>query len=77
MTEAEMRELKKYKAFYNANKLSYLMKENTDLLEPYENRLLRYDGNTREIEKLYIPKKMTDDDNAAVDFLEERKKRIL
>lgn len=40
-----------YKAYYNANKLSYMMQENVNLIEPYENRILRYAGNTREIEK--------------------------
>lgn len=72
-----MRELERYKGYYNANKLSYLMSENVNLREPFENRILRYDGNTREVEKLNIAKKLTQDDQATVDYLEERRKRIL
>ena len=62
MTEAEMRELDKYKSYYNANKISYMLKENVDLQEDYDNRLLRYDGNTREVEKINVPKKITHED---------------
>lgn len=72
-----MRELEKYKAYYNANKISYMLKENVDLQEPFENRLLRYDGNTREVEKLHVPKRVSEEDQATVDFLEERRKRLL
>ncbi len=72
-----MRELDKYKNFYNANKLSYLLNENVKLREPFENRLLRYDGNTREVEKLHVPKKVSTADLATIEFIEERRKRIL
>ena len=77
MSEAEMRELDKYKADDNANKISYMLKENVNLQEDYDNRLLRYDGNTREVEKLNVPKKVSHEDQATVDFLEERRKRII
>jgi len=53
------------------------MKENCELLEPYENRLFRYDGNTREVEKLNIAKKISENDQATIDYLEERRKRLL
>lgn len=67
----------KYKNYYNANKLSYLLNENVKLREPFENRLLRYDGNTREVEKLHVPKKVSTADLATIEFIEERRKRIL
>jgi hypothetical protein len=39
--------------------------------------LLRYDGNTREVEKLHVPKKVSTEDLATIEFIEERRKRIL
>jgi hypothetical protein len=57
MTKAEARELDKYKSFFHSNKISYLMRENVLLQEPHENRILRYHGNTREVERLAITKK--------------------
>ena len=79
MTAAEMRELDRYKAFYHANKLSYMIRENVEMQEPYENRLLRYDGNTREVERLNITKKGADinQDQATIDYLDDRKKRLI
>jgi hypothetical protein len=49
------------------------LNENVKLREPFENRLLRYDGNTREVEKLHVPKKVSTEDLATVEFIEERR----
>lgn len=77
MTDAESRNLAHFASYFNANKLSYLMRENVQLAEDEQNRLLRYDGNTREIEKLQITKKLTKDEQATIAYLDDRKRRLV
>jgi hypothetical protein len=75
MTAAEARELESYKTLYNANKISYLLRENVELQEPNENRLLRYDGNTHEVDRLKSIVKGAD--RSTIEVIEDRRKRIM
>jgi hypothetical protein len=77
MTENEQKELNRYQQYYNANKLAYMMTENQKLAESKDTKLLRFDHNTRQVEKLSVTKKVTPEDMAIVEFLDQRKKRML
>ena len=77
MTDNEQKELNRYQQYYNANKLAYMMTENQKLPESQDAKLLRYDYNTRQVDKLSVTKKVTPEDMAIVEFLDLRKKRML
>jgi hypothetical protein len=77
MTENEKKELNRYQQYYNANKLAYMMTENQKLPESQDAKLLRFDHNTRQVDKLSVTKKVTHEDMAIVEFLDQRKKRML
>lgn len=77
MTDNEQKELNRYQQYYNANKLAYMMTENQKLPEAQDAKLLRYDYNTRQVDKLSVTKKVTPEDMAIVEFLDQRKKRML
>ena len=77
MTDNEQKELNRYQQYYNANKLAYMMTENQKLPESQDAKLLRYDHNTRQVDKLSVTKKVTPEDMAIVEFLDLRKKRML
>ena len=46
------------------------MTENQKLPESQEQKLLRYDHNTRQVEKLGVAKKVNEEDLALVDILD-------
>lgn len=77
MTDAEQRELNRYQQYYNANKLAYMMAENQKLPENFDNKLLRYDANTRQVERLNITKKIDSDEVGTIVYLDDRRKRLL
>ena len=77
MTDNEQKELNRYQQYYNANKLAYMMTENQKLPESQDAKLLRYDYNTRQVDKLSVTKKVTPEDMVIVEFLDQRKKRML
>ncbi len=77
MTDNEQRELNRYQQYYNANKLAYMMTENQRLPESSDAKLLRFDHNTRQVEKLSVTKKVNGEDLALVEFLDLRRKRML
>ena len=77
MTDNEQKELNRYQQYYNANKLAYMMTENQKLPESQDAKLLRYDYNTRQVDKLSVTKKVNQEDMAIVEFLDQRKKRML
>lgn len=53
------------------------MKENCDLREDGENRILRYNGNTREVERINITKKINNAEQATANYLDERRRRLI
>lgn len=53
------------------------MSENQKLPEAADAKLLRYDMNTRQVEKLNVVKKVNVEDLGLVEFLDERRKRLL
>lgn len=73
MTDNETKELNRYQQYYNANKLAYMMSENQMLPEDKDAKLLRYDANTKQVDKINIAKKVTKEDMEIVDFLDKRK----
>ena len=54
-----------------------MMGENQKLPENHENKLLRYDANTRQVEKLNITKKIDSDEVGTIVYLDDRRKRLL
>jgi hypothetical protein len=54
-----------------------MMTENQKLPESQDAKLLRFDHNTRQVDKLSVTKKVTPEDMAIVEFLDQRKRRML
>ena len=53
MTEQQQRDMNRYEAYYNANKLAYLMSENFCVTTPrQENKRFIFDVDNRDVEEI-------------------------